>query len=193
MLLERCVPGTELRTRPEAEQHAVVAGLLQSIWEVDLPPTHPFRPLSVMADDWVTRAEARLVAEPDRLDPGLARDGLAMFRELAASRPSDVLLVTDLHAGNVLSTDRRPWLIIDPKPYVGDPHYDITQHLLNCEESLATDPIGLVKQVADLARLDAERARQWLFARCVQESLSDGPPWPGLAAALQRLTQPKGA
>jgi streptomycin 6-kinase len=187
LLLERCQPGIELRTRPEAEQHVVVAGMLRSIWEVDLPPTHPFRPLTVMADDWVTRAEARLVAEPDRLDPGLARHGLAMFRELAATSPSDVLLVTDLHSGNVLSSERDSWLIIDPKPYVGDPHYDIQQHLLNCEASLATDPIGLVTQVADLAGLDPERSRQWLFARCVQESLGDGPPWPGLDAALQRL------
>ena len=27
----------------------------------------------------------------------------------------------------------RPWLVIDPKPFVGDPAYDATQHLFNCE------------------------------------------------------------
>ena len=35
-----------------------------------------------------------------------------------------VLLVTDLHAGNVLAAEREPWLVIDPKPYVGDPAYE---------------------------------------------------------------------
>ena len=28
------------------------------------------------------------------------------------------VLFTDLHAGNVLSGQRRPWLLIDPNPYV---------------------------------------------------------------------------
>ena len=113
-----------------------------------------------------------------------------MFRQLSRTGPSDVLLCTDLHAGNVLSGERRPWLLIDPKPYVGDPHYDVSQHLLNCSGSLQADPIGLLTEVADLAGLDTERVRQWLFARCVQESLSEGSPWPGLDVVLHRLGGP---
>src|SRR4029453_19553345 len=115
------------------------------------PPDHPFRPLSVMAGEWVAQAEARLAADPGRLDAGLAREGLALFRELSRTGPFDALLLTDLHAGNVLSGERRPWLLIDPKPYVGDPHYDIVQHLLNCDESLLADPIRLLSRVADRA------------------------------------------
>ena len=187
LLLERCRPGTELRGRPEAEQHVVVTDLLRSVWAVDLPADHPFRPLSVMADDWAARAEARLAADPARLDAGLAREGLALFRELSRTGPTEVLLFTDLHAGNVLSGQRRPWLLIDPKPYVGDPHYDVLQHLLNCNVSLQANPVGLLTAVADLAGLDAERVRQWLFARCVQESLGEGPPWPGLDVVLRKL------
>ena len=140
-----------------------------------------------MADDWCAGAEARLAADPARLDAGLAREGLALFRELSRTGPHRVLLFTDLHAGNVLSGQRRPWLLIDPKPYVGDPHYDVLQHLLNCNGSLQADPIGLLTEVADLAGLDAERVRQWLFARCVQESLGDGVPWPGLDVVLHKL------
>lgn len=190
MLLERCRPGLELRAKPEAEQHVVVAELLRSVWAIDLATDHPFRPLSDMADDWVARAEARRAADPARLDAGLASEGLALFRQLSRAGPRDVLLCTDLHAGNVLSGERRPWLLIDPKPYVGDPHYDVVQHLLNCNGSLQADPIGLVAEVADLAGLDAERVGQWLFARCVQESLSDGSPWRGLDIVLHRLGGP---
>ena len=190
MLLERCHPGTELRGRPEAEQHLVVTGLLRSVWAVDLPSDHPFRPLSVMADYWVVRAEARLAAEPERFDAGLAREGLTLFRDLSRTGPSDVLLLTDLHAGNVLSGQRRPWLVIDPKPYIGDPHYDVLQHLLNCDASLQADPIGLLTEVADLAGLDPERVRKWLFARCVEECLTDGSPWPALDAVIHRLGGP---
>lgn len=190
MLLERCRPETDLRGRPEAEQHLVVTDLLRSVWAVDLPSDHPFRPLSVMADDWVARAEARLAAEPGRLDAGLAREGLALFRELSRTGPTEVLLFTDLHAGNVLSGERRPWLLIDPKPYIGDPHYDVTQHLLNCDVSLQADPIGLLTEVADLAGLDRERVRQWLFARCVEECLRERSPWPALDAVIHRLGGP---
>ena len=190
MLLERCRPGTELRSRPEAEQHVVITDLLRAVWAVELAPDHPFRPLSVMADDWVGHAEARLAADPGRLDRGLARDGLALFRELSRTGPTEVLLFTDLHAGNVLSGRRRPWLLIDPKPYVGDPHYDVLQHLLNCHGSLQADPIQLLTEVADLAGLDAGRVRQWLFARCVQERLGAGPPSPALDVVLHRLGRP---
>ena len=44
---------------------------------------------------------------------------------------------TDLHAGNVVRAEREPWLVIDPKPFVGDPAYDATQHLLNCRDEIA--------------------------------------------------------
>lgn len=120
LLLERCRPGHELRGRPEPEQHMVITGLLRSVWSVPLPTNHPFRPVSAMADSWVAGAEARRAAHPRRLDSGLVRAGLALFSALARTGPSDVLLLTDLHAGNVLSSERRPWLLIDPKPYIGD-------------------------------------------------------------------------
>jgi streptomycin 6-kinase len=83
------------------------------------------------------------------------------------------LLCTDLHAGNVLAADREPWLVIDPKPFIGDPAYDAVQHMLNCDERLATNPAGLSRRMAELLGVDPERVRLWLFARCVQESLHD--------------------
>ena len=157
----------------------MITGLLRSVWAVDLPPDQPFRPLSAMADYWVGSAEGRLTADPGELDAGLARQGLSLFRQLSRPEPTDVLLFTDLHAGNVLSDTRCPWLLIDPKPYVGDRHYDVIQHLLNCTESLQADPIGLANRVAGLAGLDADRVRQWLFARCVQEIVGGDSPWMG--------------
>ncbi len=184
MLLERCTPGAELRGRPEAEQHVVVTELLRSAWAVSLPTGHPFRPLSEMADDWIARAQT---AAPALLDAGMVREGLALFRELSRPRASDVLLLTDLHAGNVLAATRRPWLIIDPKPYVGDPHYDVLQHLLNCNESLQADALGVVKEVADLACLDADRVTRWLFARCVQDTLREGPAFARLDVIIRQL------
>ena len=46
---------------------------------------------------------------------------MELFTSLPGTADRRVLLCTDLHAGNVLAAQRRPWLVIDPKPYVGDP------------------------------------------------------------------------
>jgi streptomycin 6-kinase len=81
----------------------------------------------------------------------------------------EVLLAPDLHAGNVLRSEREPWLVIDPKPFVGDPAYDATQHLFNCAERLSADPDGVIRRVADLVEVDHERLRLWTFARAAAE------------------------
>ncbi len=94
-----------------------------------------------------------------------------------------MLLATDLHAGNVLAAEREPWLVVDPKPYVGDPTYDLLQHLWNCQARLVADPVGLTDRVAGLVDLDADRLRLWVFARAVVES----PGWAAAAALAARL------
>lgn len=127
-----------------------------------------------MCDAWADEFEHKVPAPGVRLDPGLARDGIALFRNLPASADQHVLLCTDLHAGNVLAAEREPWLVIDPKPYVGDPVYDLLQHMLNNEDRLLAEPTHFSRRMADLAGVDADRLLLWLFARCVQES-SDRP------------------
>jgi streptomycin 6-kinase len=136
-----------------------------------------------MCDQWADEFERKVAGGRSSLDPGVAREGIALFRALPASSPRTVLLCTDLHAQNVLAAEREPWLVIDPKPYVGDPTYDLLQHLLNCPQRLEADPIGLATRIAGLAGVDPERLKLWLFARCVQES----PDWPNLADIAIRV------
>ena len=92
-----------------------------------------------------------------------------LFRELAANTSEPVLLGTDVHAGNVLRAQREPWLLIDPKPFVGDRTYDATQHLFNCPARMADDPHATIRRVADLLEVDHERLRLWMFARAAAE------------------------
>ena len=172
LLLERCRPGTPLTARPEPKQDEILAGLLRGLW-VQPPAGHAFRPLQVMADQWAEEFRQQLAAEPGLLDPGLAREGIALFQRLPSSAERRVLLTTDAHAANVLAARREPWLLIDPKPYFGDPAYDAVQHLLNCAERLHADPTGLADRMAGLLEVDAVRLRRWLFARCVLEAPGD--------------------
>ena len=166
LLLERCRPGTGLSARPEPEQDTVIAALLRRLW-IEPGPGHPFTSLAQMCRRWAEQSERQ---QQNALDPGLARAGLALFCELPATADRQVLLATDLHAGNVLAAAREPWLVIDPKPHVGDPAYDPLQHMLNCDDRLRSDPRGLARRMAGLLDLDPDRVLGWLFARCVQES-----------------------
>lgn len=174
LLLERCTPGRQLkRSVPEAEQDVIIAGLLRRLWARVPPDRHRFGSLQEAGDRWAGSLERQCEAGLRGFDPGLARDGIALLRELPGSAECSVLLCTDLHAENVLSAEREPWLVIDPKPMVGDPAFDPVQHMLNCDERLATDPVGLARRMAELTGLDPERVRRWLFARCAQESPED--------------------
>jgi streptomycin 6-kinase len=182
LLLERCVPGTPLESEPAGEQDVVIARLLRRLWR-EPSPDRTFRPLQEMCDAWADEFEQKALIAGGDLDPGLARAGIGLFRSLPATAERQVLLCTDLHAGNVLAAQREPWLMVDPKPYVGDPAYDLLQHLLNHDERLLTEPTDFPRRMADLAGVDPERLLLWLFARCVQESLDA----PSLAEVARRL------
>ncbi len=175
LLLEECEPGTALAgALPAREQDVIAAGLLRRLW-IDPPTGHQFRPLQTMCDQWAAQFEAewQSTAVDQRIDPGLARAGVGLLRGLPGTTGQAVLLATDLHPDNILAAQREPWLVIDPKPYVGDPAYDPVQYMLNFPERLAADPVGFAGRMAGLLGLDPQRVRLWLFARCVQESGND--------------------
>jgi streptomycin 6-kinase len=164
MLLERCLPGTVLRTLPQREQDVVISGLLRRLWRTP-SAQHPFRPLSALVEYWSEETLGHIEHWPDT---GLVREGLRLFKELPGTEPTEFALATDLHAGNVLRAERQPWLVIDPKPFVGDPAYDATQHLFNCSARLRSDPHGTIRSFASLLGVDHKRVQLWMFARAAE-------------------------
>lgn len=186
MLLERCEPGTTLRAGPEPRQDEVIAGLAKRLWSASASAQDElgrFRHLSEMIAYWSEETRAQAANWPDA---GLVGEGLRAFEELARPAAEDVLLATDLHAGNVLRAEREPWLVIDPKPFVGDRAYDLAQHLINCEARLHANAAGLVARMADLAAVDRERLRLWTFARAAADPREDWTKalWMDVALAL---------
>lgn len=174
LLLERAQPGVTLaQSMPEPDQDVVLCDLLRRLW---LPPPtgHPFRPLADMCSMWVAEFRAKSEKRPVDLDADLVKAGLELFVSLAEPAVTDVVLCTDLHPENILSAEREPWLAIDPKPYIGDPAYDVLQNMLNMTR-VRDDPVWLADRMAALTGLDRERVRQWAFARFVVESVDK--PW----------------
>jgi streptomycin 6-kinase len=132
-----------LRSEPEWKQDEVIAALLKRLWRGSAPPNElcRFRRLSEMLEAWGSETLAQVEQWPDA---ELVGEGLRVLEELARPSPTDLLLATDLHAGNVL----QPWLVIDPKPFIGDVTYDLVQHLQNCELRLHADPMSMIKRLA---------------------------------------------
>src|SRR5277367_2903280 len=185
MLLERCLPGTTLRSELEAAQDVIIAGVLRRVWEstTETAGLDDFRPLSQMINFWCDETIAQIHVWPDA---GLVNEGLRVMKELARPAPTDLLLATDLHAGNVLRSQRESWLAIDPKPFVGDRSYDPVQHLINCEIRLHSNPAYLVDRIASLTEVDHERLRLWTFARAAADPREDwtNTRWIDIAKAL---------
>jgi streptomycin 6-kinase len=181
MLLERCQPGAMLRSEPEPQQDEVIASISKRLRR--FPAPRDFRHLSVMVESWSEETRAQVQHWPDA---GLVNEGLRLFQMLAKPSPTDTLLATDLHAGNVLRAAREPWLMIDPKPFIGDPAYDLVQHLHNCEARLHANPVGMVKRLADLAEVDTERLLLWTFARVAADPRANwnNTIWFDIARAL---------
>ena len=82
----------------------------------------------------------------------------------------------------MLAADREPWLVIDPKPVNGDPHYEIAPMLWNRWEELGGDVREGVRRrfhtLVDAAGFDEDRARAWVVVRMVHNAmwaLQDGP------------------
>lgn len=192
MLLERCVPGMPLGTvAAEPEQDEVIAGLLQRLW-IAAPAGHRFRPLSALTEIWVRCMDHDHAEHPDTMDRGLVDEARRIYQELYRPSPTDVLLATDLHAENVLRAQREPWLVVDPKPFVGDAAYDPVQHLLNCPDRVAADPFGTTDRFAGLLGVDAARVRLWLFARSTQEAVGSAlyPDWRAKLCAIAGAIAP---
>jgi streptomycin 6-kinase len=165
LLLERCEPGIPLRDLPEPEQDVVLAALLHRLWRSP-SAGYSFRPLSMMIASWI---DETLAARAKWRDAPLVRAGLRVFEELERTSSDAVLLATDLHGGNVLRAQREPWLVIDPKPFIGDRAYDATQHLFNCKARITSAPHGTVRRFAELLEVDDQRVRMWMFARSAAE------------------------
>jgi streptomycin 6-kinase len=128
LLLERCVPGTSLWSLKDAERDAVAASILPRLWRSPTPDA-PFVTLTDLMHRW--SEEILQEATEENYTPEQAARAVAWGQKLAASQPRSVFLHGDFHPGNILSAEREPWLVIDPKAMVGDPAFDLAQWLYN--------------------------------------------------------------
>jgi streptomycin 6-kinase len=172
LLLERLHP-TDLTSVDVLDACELVA---ERYARLHVPAPPQLRSLTSYVDRWTARlAElARDAPVPHRL----VQQAVSLSRELVVDEASTGTLIhADLHYENVLAGDREPWLVIDPKPVSGDPHYEPAPMLSNrWDEAVASGDLRTAVRrrfhtLVDAAALDEDRARDWVVVRMLHNAL----------------------
>jgi streptomycin 6-kinase len=179
LLLERCRPGTTLwELTDEREATSIAARLLLRIWRPP-PPKHPYRLLATEAARWATALPEQWERLGRPFDRKLVDAATAAASDLSCSQEDLVVVHQDFHGGNVLRAQREPWLVIDPKPLVGERAFDAASLLRDRRDELARDPAparrirARLDQLTDELGLDRERMRGWGIAHALAWGVSD--------------------
>jgi streptomycin 6-kinase len=109
---------------------------------------------------------------------------LDALRTLPESQGERVLLQQDLHGDNVLAAEREPWLMIDPKPLVGEREFAVAPIVRSDELGAERGEVlyRFDRLTAELG-LDRERARGWTIGQTIAWSCSRDHHRPHVAAA----------
>jgi len=169
LLVERCLPGRPLAGRPEPEVLETLCALLPRLW---LPAAPPFRELADEAAWWVSYLPDRWEAAGRPFERSLLDAAVEALQELPATQGEQVLLHQDLHPGNVLGAEREPWLVIDPKPLVGEREFAVAPIVRAFElEQSAGAVTARLDRLSGALGLDRDRARLWALGQTIAWSL----------------------
>jgi streptomycin 6-kinase len=173
VLLERLDPQRDLSSVPLEEALFCTGQLLARLAvKSDLP----FVGVHERARDWATELANARRYPPSGVPARLLDRAAAVLGDLVDSA-DPVLLHTDLHYENVLAGVREPWLVIDPKPLVGDAAFEVAPLLWNrWDEAVSSADLGAhlrwrADVVAECAGLDRQRVAGWVVVREVVEAL----------------------
>ncbi|WP_341717415.1 aminoglycoside phosphotransferase family protein [Micromonospora sp. FIMYZ51] len=192
LLVERCEPGTPLHTLPLDDALDALVGLLPRLWVPATPapddtprPTQsppdaaagpagqPFTTLADAVAGWTVRLPTAWERAGRPYDRRLVDLALDLLAGLADSQGEQVLVNQDLHAANVLRAEREPWLVIDPKPLVGEREFSVIPMVRGTElgHSGAAVRRRLDRLSAELG-LDRERVRGWTIGQTMAWSIA---------------------
>ena len=155
-LMERVVPGTELRELVAADDEgatAVAADVMRSLWR-PAPPDSPFPSVREWGEESLRGREA------------------AIFAELCDSAGEAVVLHGDLHHENILRSGGG-WVAIDPVGVVGEREYEVGALMHNPWPGLLDLPhpgrvlARRLDILTERLELDGSRIRAWAWATAV--------------------------
>lgn len=163
LLIERCRPGSPLRELDCGAALDVYCELLPRLWKTTSAP------ISTLADEAYGWCHG-LAEEWERNNRPVPRHwveiAVAACRDLGPSQGECVLLHQDMHADNILRSEREPWLVIDPKPLIGEREFSVACIVRSNELGHSRELVRyrFDRLCSDLG-LDRERAQAWTIAQ----------------------------
>jgi streptomycin 6-kinase len=159
ILMERADPGYDASNLSEYEAIRVAIAATKRFWRATATRGQPFRWIGDQVPRWLDNAG----------DHYLVRQAKEIY---ATMTPSDATLVHgDFHHHNLLSHGDG-WVVIDPKPMVGEPEFDVPTFLWNPIGNMPTKD-GVERWIGAFADagLDANLLRKWAIVRGTYQGL----------------------
>ena len=177
LLLERCVPGEYLSSVGQEIGLGVLIELLPRLW---ISAGEPFTTLAEEVALWTTNLPNEFEEADESFERSLLDRAIATLGDLAVSQGEQVLIHQDLHGNNVLAAEREPWLVIDPKPLVGEREFGLSPIIRSTEFGASrNDVVYRLDRLTSELDLDRERARLWAFGHAVACGFEGGAVLPG--------------
>jgi len=163
LLMERCEPGDHLSRVSADEALNVFSELLPRLW---IKGSEPFTSLSEESQRWAEQLAAAWEKAGRPCERELLDAALYALDRLVEGQGEQVLLHQDLHGDNVLRATREPWLVIDPKPLVGEREFSLAPIIRDYDFGHSRQHVvGRLDWLTSVLRLDRERARLWTLAQ----------------------------
>lgn len=170
LLLERAFSGTSLKSiKDDKKRTSIMIDVMKKLRK-PAPKNHEF----LFIEDWgesFKRHRKQFNGGVGPFEKQLFDKAEKTFFDLAESQKEKVLLHGDLHHGNILVTEREPYLAIDPKGIIGEAEYEVGAMLRNelpKDKKVAKKTLDQrINQLSEGLRYDKKRIRQWAFSQAV--------------------------
>ena len=161
LILERITPGTALPVEPDEVATTMIAQALLSLWV----PAPPQCGLPSIAEECQPLYEEKATA---LLPTGLVAEARDRLEDLLATELERAVLHGDLHHGNLLNSEVRGWVAIDPHGLLGERGYDVGPLLLNPWNHNPAMLVGpRLDRLSDHLSLPRDRLASWGLVRAV--------------------------
>ncbi len=169
ILIERIRPGINLTRIFEGREPEAVEPAIEVLRQLHCPPPND-RVDTILLDDWFDGLRRYPGTE---FPSDYAAKALEIYEKLSSQPKRTLYLHGDFHPDNILSCDRLPFIMIDPKGIIGHIGYEIAVFLNNFHWWQDQKPYirGIlnvaIHQFSAAFDLDPVELRQWAYAQMV--------------------------
>jgi len=167
MLIERAVPGESMDVIFADRESECVTPAIELLRQLTTETKVP-NAETINLDEWFENLRR---SDGTGFPGGYATKALNIYERLGGSQR--IYLHGDFHPRNIVSSDRAPFLVIDPKGLAGDPGYDIGVFLNNFhwwqrnKADIHERLTNAVRQFADGFGMSEREVREWAFVQMV--------------------------